>query len=139
MRQCLLIDTPPDTRALIIGTLALLALPSRNAMADDFPGVYVGGAFGQSRLAAKAAGLARMQSTVNGGTPAHACTLPMQECTSTAVPPPFQQDRTNTGFPTGAGAQFKFGSWAVRAEYERFTAAGENPSLLSLGLTWRFL
>jgi hypothetical protein len=26
----------------------------------------------------------------------------------------------------------------VRAEYERFNAAGENPSLLSAGITWSF-
>jgi len=47
-------------------------------------------------------------------------------------------DRTNTGFAAGAGAQFKLGSWAVRAEYERFNAAGANPSLVSLGVTWTF-
>ena len=38
----------------------------------------------------------------------------------------------------GLGAQYKLGSWAVRAEYERFNAAGENPSLLSVGITWTF-
>jgi hypothetical protein len=38
----------------------------------------------------------------------------------------------------GGGAQYKFGSWAVRAEYERFNAAGGNPSLLSAGVTWAF-
>jgi hypothetical protein len=36
------------------------------------------------------------------------------------------------------GAQYKFGSLAVRAEFERFNAAGEHPSLLTLGLTWSF-
>jgi hypothetical protein len=50
-----------------------------------------------------------------------------------------QLNRTNTSGAGGVGAQYKFGSWAVRAEYERFTAAGGNPSLLSAGITWSFL
>ena len=33
----------------------------------------------------------------------------------------------------------KFGAWAVRAEYERFNAAGGNPTLVSLGIMWIFL
>ena len=37
------------------------------------------------------------------------------------------------------GAQFKLGAWAVHAEYERFNAAGGNPNLVSLGVTWTFL
>jgi Outer membrane protein beta-barrel domain len=47
-------------------------------------------------------------------------------------------DRTNTSGAGGVGAQYKVGSWAVRAEYERFNAAGGNPSLLSAGITWAF-
>lgn len=46
---------------------------------------------------------------------------------------------TDTHFTAGAGAQFKLGSWVVRTEYERFTAAGENPSLATIGVTWTFL
>ena len=49
-----------------------------------------------------------------------------------------QLNRTNTSSAGGLGAQYKLGSWAVRAEYERFNAAGENPSLLSAGITWSF-
>jgi opacity protein-like surface antigen len=45
---------------------------------------------------------------------------------------------TNTGFAAGIGAQFKLGPAAVRGEYERFNAAGGNPGLFSLGLTWTF-
>jgi opacity protein-like surface antigen len=80
------------------------------------------------------AGLARLQSTltsVKGGV--GTCTIASPNCAL------FRLDRTNTGFAAGAGAQVKFGSWAVRAEYERFNAAGGNPSLVSLGLTWTFL
>jgi hypothetical protein len=51
----------------------------------------------------------------------------------------FRLDRTNTSGAGGAGAQYKFGPWAVRAEYERFNAAGGNPSLLSVGVTGTFL
>ena len=49
-----------------------------------------------------------------------------------------QLDRTNTTGAGGVGAQYRFGSWAVRAEYERFNAADGNPSLLSAGITWTF-
>jgi opacity protein-like surface antigen len=80
------------------------------------------------------AGLARLQSTltsVRGGV--GTCTITNPGCAL------FRLDRTNTSFAAGAGAQVKFGPWAVRAEYERFNAAGGNPSLVSLGLTWTFL
>jgi hypothetical protein len=50
-----------------------------------------------------------------------------------------QLNRTNTSGAGGIGAQYKLGSWAVRTEYERFNAAGGNPSLLSAGVTWSFL
>ncbi|MGB6449699.1 MAG: outer membrane beta-barrel protein [Steroidobacteraceae bacterium] len=45
------------------------------------------------------------------------------------------QDNTNTGVAYGAGAQFHFGAFAVRLEYERVNGAWQ-PGLLSLGLTW---
>jgi opacity protein-like surface antigen len=78
------------------------------------------------------AGAARLQSTLSGIVPY----LPL--CAGCA-PPRFEQDRTDTAFAAGAGAQYKFGSWTVRAEYERFNTAGEHPSVVSLGLTWTFL
>jgi len=46
---------------------------------------------------------------------------------------------TTTGLAFGAGAQWQFGNWGVRAEYERFTALGEHPDLISLGVIWTFL
>lgn len=46
---------------------------------------------------------------------------------------------TETAFAAGAGVQWKFDNWAVRGEYERFTALGEHPSLVSVGATWSFL
>jgi hypothetical protein len=83
------------------------------------------------------AGLARLQSTTNSGLRigVGACTITNPNC----GPVLFRLDRTNTSFAAGAGAQFKLGAFAVRAEYERFNAAGGNPSLVSIGLTWTFL
>ena len=78
------------------------------------------------------AGLARLESTVNGSicTP---CACDLQLCRS-----PFQLDRTNMSGAGGVGIQYRFGAWAVRAEYERFNSAGGNPSLLSAGVAWSF-
>lgn len=45
-------------------------------------------------------------------------------------------DSTDTSFAYGAGLQWKLGDWAVRGEYERFDAAGANPSLFSIGMTY---
>jgi opacity protein-like surface antigen len=78
------------------------------------------------------AGLARLQSTV---TTTVTCP-PSTYCLLIATPSPVS--RTNVGFAYGAGAQFKVGSVALRAEYERFSAAGGHPSLLSVGATWTF-
>ena len=83
------------------------------------------------------AGAARLQSTING-TVSQACpggSVPI--CPPPTVP--LRVDRTNTNFAAGGGAQMKFGSLGVRAEYERFTTVGGNPGLVSLGLTWTFL
>jgi hypothetical protein len=85
------------------------------------------------------AGLARLQTTENV-----TFRLPAPYATCVIEGGPSCQfskryDVTNTGLAAGAGAQFKFGSLPVRGEYERFSAAGGNPSLFSLGLTWTFL
>lgn len=77
------------------------------------------------------AGVARLLSTLSG-------VVPYLPLCSSCVPPRFEQDRTNTSGAGGIGAQVKFGALAVRAEYERFNAAGESPSLLSAGVTWTF-
>jgi opacity protein-like surface antigen len=72
-------------------------------------------------------GAGRLESTLNS-----------QRVQSGTVQP-FQLNRTNTRFAAGAGVQYRLGSFGVRAEYERFDAAGANPSLLSLGVTWTLL
>lgn len=43
---------------------------------------------------------------------------------------------TDVAFAYGAGLQWKLGRWAVRGEYERFDAAGANPSLFAIGMTY---
>lgn len=79
------------------------------------------------------AGLARLESTVNGGI-CSPCACDFQLCRSS-----FRLNRSNVSGAGGVGIQYRFGSWGVRAEYERFNAAGGNPSLLSAGVTWSFL
>jgi opacity protein-like surface antigen len=83
-------------------------------------------------------GLARIQTSANVtgvllgvGT----CVVGFPDCARFAR----HNSATDTHFAAGAGAQFKLGSWALRAEYERFSAAGENPGLATLGVTWTFL
>jgi hypothetical protein len=79
--------------------------------------------------------IARLQSTLGGfyAVGDNIC-VPGAPCGTAR----FQLNRTNTSGAGGVGAQYKFGSWAVRAEYERFNAAGGNPSLLSAGITRTF-
>jgi hypothetical protein len=55
-----------------------------------------------------------------------------------SVPYTVRQIQSTTDFGYGAGAQARFGSIAVRAEYERISAGGGSPALLSIGATWNF-
>ncbi len=45
----------------------------------------------------------------------------------------------DTKFAYGGGLQLKFGSWAIRSEYEKFKVDGAKPSMLSLGFSRFFL
>jgi hypothetical protein len=49
---------------------------------------------------------------------------------------PTRTSGNDTRFAYGAGLQVKVAGLAVRAEYERISAGGGNPDLLSLALTW---
>ena len=83
-------------------------------------------------------GLARIQTNANVTgiqVGAQACAMGHPDCGRFAG----HNSATDTHFAAGAGAQFKLGSWALRAEYESFSAAGENPSLATIGVTWTFL
>jgi hypothetical protein len=197
---------------LFLATLVLSIEPSGGAVAEDLPGLYVGGAIGQSRVEAKETACfcdlgrfivtdtldkrhlafqatlgARPISLVgaeinlidfgkaNGeafGFPASASLrgvaafgvlylpVPIVEvylkvggarlesvvnysycspCACNFCLGSIRSSRTNTSGAGGLGTQYKFGAWAVRAEYERFNVAGENPSLLSAGIIWSFL
>jgi len=82
------------------------------------------------------AGLARLQSnaTVNVTLNGVACPILNPNC---ALAQAHTSANTST-LAGGIGAQFKFGSAAVRGEYERFSAVGGNPALFSVGITWAF-
>jgi opacity protein-like surface antigen len=77
------------------------------------------------------AGVARLQSNTRANGAAY--------CASVCFPSfSFRQDQTNTDFAYGAGVQTKFYNLALRAEYERISAAGGDPELYSVGVTWTF-
>jgi hypothetical protein len=112
---------PTDVSMRGTGAFGVLYLPLPSPVAD----VYA------------KAGLARLQSTLQS------IALPpgVATCSAnrpTCIPQSFRLERTDTSFAGGAGAQVKLGSWALRAEYQRFMAAGGHPGLLSVGFTWSF-
>jgi hypothetical protein len=59
-------------------------------------------------------------------------------CPPTIPFPHFVQNETTNEFAYGAGAQLKFSAFALRLEYERISASGGDPDLLSIGVTWKF-
>jgi len=79
------------------------------------------------------AGLASLRTTVNTS---------VVRCPSGGVCPPTAapggEAATDVGLAGGFGAQYRIASFDIRAEYERFNAAGGDPYLLSLGATWNF-
>jgi len=80
------------------------------------------------------AGMARVQSTVDGtASGVGTCGIGSPNCAH------FHSSGTNTSGAAGAGVGFGLGAWRIRAEYERFSTAGGNPSLATLGVTWTFL
>ena len=50
----------------------------------------------------------------------------------------YHQEVWTTAFAYGAGVQAKFGSIAVRAEYERISGNSGEPDIYSLGASWSF-
>jgi hypothetical protein len=69
-------------------------------------------------------GVAKLNATIRGTAP---------------VIGAFRVETSDTRPAAGVGAQLKFGSLAVRAEYARFDVAGGSPGLLTVGLTKTFL
>jgi hypothetical protein len=82
-------------------------------------------------------GVSSLHSTVNAteGLIAISCAR-AQICTP--IPVYLHRDQTDTRLAYGAGVQVKLARFAVRAEYERISASTGDPSLMSLGLTYRF-
>lgn len=83
------------------------------------------------------AGIAHITTDLSA-TVSRSCRPPL-DCI--AAGPPFIGTlyTTENTFAAAAGAQWKIGDWAVRAEYERFAALGAHPDLLTVGITWNFL
>jgi hypothetical protein len=82
------------------------------------------------------AGFARLQTRVNASV---VCTAG-GDCPPARIGPgqPFYLNRIDLRFAYGAGAQIKLAAFGIRAEYERISASGGDPDLLSLGITWSF-
>lgn len=81
------------------------------------------------------AGVARMTTRLSIGYQipgAGTCMIGDPQCASGYA----SVHRTDTAFAGGVGLQWGIGAWAIRAEYERFDAAGAHPSLAAIGLTW---
>jgi opacity protein-like surface antigen len=79
-------------------------------------------------------GVARLHETTSEIGPILFCPVEVIPCS----PRTFDISNWNTALAYGAGVQGKIGSLAIRAEYERIGASGENPSIASLGVTWAF-
>lgn len=80
------------------------------------------------------AGIAHLQSTLGGSLAPGFGLCPTFGCVAFPT-----LRRSASGGAAGAGVEFKFLSWTMRAEYERFNAAGGNQALATLGVTWTFL
>lgn len=80
-------------------------------------------------------GISRLQTDVHATVVCTAINVP---CPPTRFFPPFALNETTTNFAYGAGARLKFSAFAVQLEYERISASGGDPDLLSVGLTWTF-
>jgi hypothetical protein len=80
------------------------------------------------------AGLARLQTSVNGD--AYYGCFPPLLCA--IGPGAVHSNQTSTRFAYGTGMQARFSAIGIRLEYERISASGGDPDLLSLGVTWSF-
>ena len=79
-------------------------------------------------------GMARLRTTTNEISPLPVCPAGSTSCSPTTS----NIADSSTNFAYGAGVQGKVGALAIRAEYERISASGGNPDLISFGITWTF-
>lgn len=116
--QSTIADVRTDARSRAFGLFAMGYLP--------IPLVDVFGKAGVARVQTIAHG---SSSTVQpGGT----------TCSNSSLSCIFDTDHTQSRFAYGGGVQVKIARLGIRAEYERISASGADPSLLSLGATWTF-
>jgi opacity protein-like surface antigen len=80
------------------------------------------------------AGIARLTTGLSA-TVSRSCRPPL-DCIEAGPPFTGDFDTSEKTFAAAAGAQWKLGDWALRAEYERFAALGEHPDLLTVGIAW---
>jgi opacity protein-like surface antigen len=79
------------------------------------------------------AGVAQLRTDIRATFPGvGTCISTQPDCGS------FRASHDRSSYAVGAGAQIKFGSVALRAEYERFDGFGGNPTLASVGIAWTF-
>ncbi len=86
------------------------------------------------------AGVARLTSEVHGTFAGTTCPAGVF-CFVQAILPPSQGAFSTSAITPalGGGLQWTHGHWGIRAEYERFTALGVHPDLVSVGVIWTFL
>jgi hypothetical protein len=80
-------------------------------------------------------GVSSLHSTVNA-TGGLFCIFP-NYCPAVSATD-LHRDQTETRLAYGAGVQVKLARFGIRAEYERISANTGDPSLMSLGIIWRF-
>jgi opacity protein-like surface antigen len=82
------------------------------------------------------AGIARLQSITKGS---FATLQPTgQVCQNSSLSCLVENDHTDNRFAYGGGVQVKLARLGIRAEYERISASGGDPSLLSVGAIYTF-
>jgi hypothetical protein len=79
------------------------------------------------------AGVARLQQTTT--TYYSGCGTTSENCLASGS---YRNDDWSTNFAYGVGVQGKWRSLAVRAEYERISASGNDPDALTVSVTWTF-
>jgi len=81
------------------------------------------------------AGIARLQNEVNAEV---VCFFNLGGCPPTRAFGPFALNETSARFAYGAGMQVRLLPFLLRVEYERISASGGDPDLISIGFAWAF-
>ena len=113
--------------------------PNSNVMLSTAASLKALGAFGLLYLPTPVvdfylkAGLAHVKSSAE---------TTILGCPMGGICPPVTQppadNRGDFGFAGGGGLMYRIRSFQLRAQYQRFSAAGGNPYLLTFGATWTF-